>query len=252
MRSFKHLGSSAKPATHSSPSASLKAPSNKLKAAVREKSFFLIDMDETAIHTEAYYFGKMADALSSVARKDIHTPFYELLNGEEFKQIRGISGSSTLKWFAERLSIDLSAFEEIYDAYREGVVSGFSAWISEGGEDHFVDGFLEFIKAYSTPFAIVTTTREVLLNQFLEFLPRQPLFSITGEDVKNRKPHPEPYLLAVEKAKSFFPHLSLADFVAFEDSLPGRDSAKAADIELVVNVSSCLWKPCIKTWRELL
>ncbi|WP_197077980.1 HAD family hydrolase [Aeromonas sp. L_1B5_3] len=48
---------------------------------------------------------------------------------------------------------------------------------------------------------------------------------IDGEDVRNGKPHPEPYLLALEKSR-----LCAGNVIAVEDSIPGATSALQAGL----------------------
>lgn len=56
---------------------------------------------------------------------------------------------------------------------------------------------------------------------------------VTGDDVANGKPHPDPYLLGAERLG-----LDPADCVVFEDAAAGAEAAIAAGIGLVVGVSA--------------
>lgn len=49
---------------------------------------------------------------------------------------------------------------------------------------------------------------------------------VTGEDVQNRKPHPEPYLLAAER-------LGVSRPLVVEDSVPGAAAGRAAGFEVL-------------------
>lgn len=58
-------------------------------------------------------------------------------------------------------------------------------------------------------------------------------FLVTGEEVQNGKPHPEPYLKAVAQLRESDPELTIANCVAFEDSVPGVASAVASGVATI-------------------
>jgi HAD superfamily hydrolase (TIGR01509 family) len=84
-------------------------------------------------------------------------------------------------------------------------------------------------------------------------------FIVSGDEVKQGKPHPEPYALAAAKAGC-----PLADIVAVEDSPQGAASAVAAGLTTLVlsHAKACLtWPPAVvpiaslaaltdRLWRE--
>ncbi len=208
--------------------------------------FMFIDMDGTILKTEDYYFQRMGEALSSFAGKDVMVDFMKELNGPAFRAVRGISGSKTLEWFANRLDIPLPA--DAFAKYRQRVIAGFKEWMNEA---RFIDGFLDFLKRYDTPYALVTTTGRVIIDEVLKYLPREPEIIISGEDVKEKKPSPLPYIYAYREAMGLFFPLFKDEVLVFEDSMPGFDSASRAGLSPIINVNTCLWEPCIHNWHEI-
>jgi HAD superfamily hydrolase (TIGR01509 family) len=82
--------------------------------------------------------------------------------------------------------------------------------------------------------ALVTMSEGPLAAEVVASLP-QPSFEflITGDLVTHGKPHPEPYLTAVDRLRRDDPQLSVDDCVALEDSVPGVASAQASGVVTV-------------------
>ncbi|MCC9069853.1 HAD family hydrolase [Arthrobacter cryoconiti] len=74
--------------------------------------------------------------------------------------------------------------------------------------------------------ALATEVVKALAEPYFEFL-------ITGDQVLNGKPHPEPYLKAVERLRTSDSSLTVAHCVALEDSIPGVASAMAAGVATI-------------------
>jgi beta-phosphoglucomutase len=83
-------------------------------------------------------------------------------------------------------------------------------------------------KSYNLKIALVTSNNRRLTRIILTKLGLESFFDIiiTTEDVRKNKPHPEPYLKAMEKLG-----VNPADCIAFEDSKEGIKSAIAAGID---------------------
>jgi beta-phosphoglucomutase len=63
---------------------------------------------------------------------------------------------------------------------------------------------------------------------------RQAFFTIVGaDDVSRGKPHPEPYLTAMERLRGRVPDLDPTDCVVFEDSVAGIAAGLAAGMKVV-------------------
>jgi beta-phosphoglucomutase len=80
--------------------------------------------------------------------------------------------------------------------------------------------------------AVVSSSGRAEVEPVLERAGIRDCFAtiVTGDDVKNRKPHPEPYLLAAERLRATLP-------LVVEDSEPGAASGLAAGFA-VLRISS--------------
>jgi len=68
---------------------------------------------------------------------------------------------------------------------------------------------------------------------------RDAFTAIVGaDDVGHTKPHPEPYLTAMKRLEPRAPGLRAAECLAFEDSVPGIASARAAGMKVVAVTNS--------------
>jgi beta-phosphoglucomutase len=68
---------------------------------------------------------------------------------------------------------------------------------------------------------------------------RDPFHAIVGAgEVRQGKPHPEPYLTAADLLAERAPGLRPEDCVAFEDSMPGIAAARAAGMKVVAVTNS--------------
>lgn len=88
-------------------------------------------------------------------------------------------------------------------------------------------GALELLRNLSrheVPCALVTMSYQELADVVLEMLPKGTFDTVvTGDQVAQGKPHPEPYLLAAERLG-----VNITNTVALEDSIPGVTSAAAS------------------------
>lgn len=82
---------------------------------------------------------------------------------------------------------------------------------------------------------VLVTMSEATLAQVVVDALDAPYFEflVTGDQVLNGKPHPEPYLTAVERLRASDPSLGLHNCVALEDSVPGVASAMAAKVPTI-------------------
>lgn len=81
---------------------------------------------------------------------------------------------------------------------------------------------------------LVTMSEEPLAREVVNALPHPYFeFLVTGDQVTNGKPHPEPYLTAVERLRVSDPSLTVEHCVAIEDSVPGVASAMAAKVPTI-------------------
>ncbi|WP_343317315.1 HAD family phosphatase [Arthrobacter sp. TMP15] len=82
--------------------------------------------------------------------------------------------------------------------------------------------------------ALVTMSERNLASEVVSALDSEYFeFLITGDEVSNGKPHPEPYLMAVERLRQRDPLLTARHCVALEDSIPGVASAVASGVATI-------------------
>ncbi len=102
------------------------------------------------------------------------------------------------------------------------------------------DGVLKSIEALTAAGCKLAVVSGALRSEIQLILKRSNLteafcFIVSAEDVKESKPEPDGYLLAMKKMDEMFPDLMLKpeNFLAIEDSFPGIRAAKAAGIGVV-------------------
>lgn len=82
--------------------------------------------------------------------------------------------------------------------------------------------------------ALVTMSEEPLAREIVASLPKAYFeFLVTGDTVRQGKPHPEAYLTAVELLQEADPELTVDHCVALEDSAPGVAAAVASGVATV-------------------
>lgn len=98
-------------------------------------------------------------------------------------------------------------------------------------------GARELLTALSdagVPCALVTMSHTPLAQVVMESVPAGSLeFMVTGDQVTHGKPHPEPYLTALNTMQSRHEGVDRRRCAVIEDSLPGVTSATAAGIPTI-------------------
>jgi HAD superfamily hydrolase (TIGR01509 family) len=82
--------------------------------------------------------------------------------------------------------------------------------------------------------ALVTMSERPLAQEIVNALDAPYFeFMVTGDQVARGKPHPEPYLTAIDLLREADPTLTAGHCVALEDSIPGVASAMAANVATI-------------------
>lgn len=77
--------------------------------------------------------------------------------------------------------------------------------------------------------ALVTMSERAMASEVVAALDADYFeFLVTGDEVEHGKPHPEPYLKAMDQLRRTDPFLTEANCAALEDSIPGLASAVAS------------------------
>ncbi|NVM98030.1 HAD family phosphatase [Arthrobacter sp. SDTb3-6] len=101
---------------------------------------------------------------------------------------------------------------------------------------------------------LVTMSERPLAQEIVDALDAPYFeFLVTGDQVAHGKPHPEPYLTAVERLRAGDPGLTVENCVALEDSIPGTASAMAANVPTIAipHVVPLPEDPRRTTWQTL-
>lgn len=180
------------------------------------KKFVLFDHDGVLVDTEHWYFKAGERALADVG-----------LTLDKDQYLRDMTQGLATWAQARAAGVDEAAIDrlrEVRDAYYQDYLRTESIEI-----DGVVDALAEL--SQHVRMAIVTTSKRVdfelihehrEIRQFMEFV-------LAREDYQHAKPHPEPYLTALERFGA-----SEAETLVVEDSARGLNSAVAAGINCAV------------------
>jgi HAD superfamily hydrolase (TIGR01509 family) len=176
----------------------------------------LWDMDGTLVDTEPYWIACEFDLVAQYGGSWSLEHAHNLVGGALLE-----SG----EYLREHGGVALTA-EEIVDRLLDGVVARVREHIPwrPGAQD-----LLQQLVADGIPCALVTMSYRRLAEAVLAGLPPGTFATVVaGDDVRNGKPHPEPYLTAAARLG-----VDPVDCVAVEDSPTGVASAEAAGVPVL-------------------
>ena len=187
------------------------------------KQNLLFDLDGTLIDSEG------AHARAYIAALRLHDPSkaeafdYAAVAGQPSPQVFG-----SLGFLGEALKNAVSAKQS---SYRQMIEAGEIAVFPE------VEDALGRLEDSGRKLFLVTGASRLSVQTLLQRLDLQRFFRgvVVGEDTRQGKPHPEPYLLALKKF-SLDPAMSLA----IEDSENGARSAQQAGLDCVLMRSTAV------------
>lgn len=175
------------------------------------------DNDGVLVDTEKYYYQAITEILSDVGLS---------LTQEDFREYSLVKGTSVFdfaveKGFSEKVVSELK--KKRNNRYEELIT----------GQNTLINGVSEVLsKLHGKVFMSVVTSS--LRNHFNILHKRTNIlkyfeFIIVNEDTKLSKPHPDPYLLALEKSG-----FDSEDCMVIEDTQRGLEAATAAGIKCCV------------------
>lgn len=180
----------------------------------------LWDMDGTLVDTEPYWIAAEIELVTS------HGGQWD----EEKAHLLVGSALTTSAKVMQEAGVNLS-IREIIDYLSNRVIAGIRR------ELPWRPGALELLADLHNSgvrCALVTMSERNLATEVAQSLDHDYFeFLVTGDDVKNGKPHPEPYLRAVEMLQKTDPELTIAHCAALEDSVPGVASALASGMATI-------------------
>ena len=182
----------------------------------------IFDFDGVLVDSESAHF----DAFKRVLREDLRV---ELTVDEYDARYLGFDDHTCFRRAFELRGLDASpeAISDPVERKRRAYEDGLS-------RVPFFPGAQELIRALheaGVPLAVASGSRRPEIETILRGPGLLQCFRgiVGAEDVRNFKPHPEPYL----RARSLLPVDSPEGVVSFEDSTAGIASARAADLRVV-------------------
>jgi beta-phosphoglucomutase len=165
-----------------------------------------------------------AEALAPHARPPTHE--------EYVARLAGLSDEAMVReWLGERPDIDQIV---------AGRIEGYCRRVSDGTTiGHAMREAVRFA-ASQAPVAIVSGAALAEIAPVIEAAGIADLFAavVTSDDVQHGKPHPEGYLIALERLSSLIDGLRADEVVVIEDTEAGVTAAKAAGMRCLALVGT--------------
>jgi beta-phosphoglucomutase-like phosphatase (HAD superfamily)/GTP:adenosylcobinamide-phosphate guanylyltransferase len=179
---------------------------------------FLFDLDGTLIISDHIYIEVWKQLLEKY-NIFVNDVFYKL-------HIQGNSDTNVIMKLLPNCNIDIDNISQLKDKYFCENLSKIN--IIKGSIE-----FIKFIKDKGHKVAIVTNCNRITANNILKYININNFIDllIIGSECKNTKPHPEPYLKAIE----YFNTNNNKCFI-FEDSNSGLLSAKGSKPKCIVGI----------------
>lgn len=184
--------------------------------ALQSKKAFIFDMDGVIIDSEP---------LHERASQRVFARYGIELDASVFEPFKGKTDRDIVTYLIAEHNIQDATLDELLQQKRDT----YATFIDEL---HPVQGSISFIQHVAISFRLALTTSASRRNQELAFqkFNLYPFFEtvITSNDITKPKPHPEPYLVTVDKLG-----LEPDDCIVIEDSTNGVKSAAAAGCTVI-------------------
>ena len=206
-------------------------------------SAYLFDMDGTLVNSEPLKGKALAQACEHYGTK-VEDKIYQTVMGQNWPTV-------TQHFFNHaQIAPNLAEFNQIFKEHYQYLLTH---QLKET-KGSFV--LLNHLKEEGKKIAVVSSAAGWMVKQILAQLELDDFFDIiiSLEDVTQHKPHPEAYLLALEKLK-----IEANDTLVFEDSYAGITAGDQAGCDVIavkhefnMNNDLSLAKFCISDFSELL
>jgi HAD superfamily hydrolase (TIGR01509 family) len=189
----------------------------------------IFDFDGVLVNSEPLHFRSLQEALRSVGIR--------IDEGEYFATYLAYDDRQAIRLALERydLPADPASVEELAGRKAE-IFEGLLATIS------FFPGVPDLLESLHSevPLGIASGALHAEIEAILEARGVRDLFEavVGADDVRNTKPHPEPYLEAMGRLERRAQGLRPEDCLVFEDSMPGVAAALAAGMKVVAVANS--------------
>lgn len=180
----------------------------------------IFDFDGVLVHSER---ANIETAIKTF--RDIGKP----LTPEEEKSIPGRASLDFIPEFSKKRGIeDRLEHQKLYEQNRENYYALWNSVVEMFPDNKHA---IETLLSQGKKLAIATTNQRETVEMFFRKFGMGDKFSfvVAGAEVKNRKPHPEAYLLAIEKFG-----LPKDELIAVEDTAIGLRAAKEAGLKCAV------------------
>ena len=176
----------------------------------------LFDMDGTLLDSEAVYLSAFVDAAKQ----------FDLPEPEAFgRELIGIHSEECIR--RVKAILPSKAAQNLVEVWYKGVSSRLADEIAlkPGAQEA-----IEYLRSKGQPVGVVTSSRSENAEHHLAKAGLLPMldFVIGGDQVARRKPHPEPYKIAIKRLA-----LPAHRVLVFEDSAAGVQSAHSAGARVV-------------------
>ncbi|QER41737.1 HAD family phosphatase [Thermodesulfobacterium sp. TA1] len=180
------------------------------------KPFVFFDLDGTLIDSMPYHAKAWIEALAEYGIKFKEEEVYLYEGAIEFETVRDI-------FQKKGFNIDRKFFEDLFKKQKTIFLSRYASKVNPFPE---VPTLLDSLRKEKKILALVTSSHAEILD---EVLPKNfyTYFSVvlTGDRIKKRKPHPDPYLEALKAVNADFNQA-----LVVENSPAGVTSAKGANL----------------------
>lgn len=183
----------------------------------QEYQAYLFDMDGTLVNSEPLKGRALALACEHYQGKlDYH--IYQDVMGEDWQRV------TTHFFKAAQIHPDLNEFNQHFKLHYQRLLKNELTLTKNAAP------YLKHLKLKGYQLGVVSSAANWMLDQILEQLALKDVFDIciSQEDVSQHKPHPEAYLLALEKLG-----LSSDKVMVFEDSYAGVSAAAKAGCDVI-------------------
>ena len=192
------------------------------------KPAIIFDMDGVVIDSEP---------LHERASQHVFSAYDIDLDASVFEPFKGKTDRDIIEYLIQEHSIEGATVDDLLQQKRD-------TYANLIDELHPIQGAMAFIQYVAINFRLALTTSASRRNQELAFqkFNLYPFFEtvITSNDVTHPKPHPEPYLITVEKLG-----LAPEECIVIEDSTNGVRSASTAGC-IVVGIKTSFDEPELK------
>lgn len=188
---------------------------------------FMFDLDGTLVITDDIYFNVWKQILSK----------YNILLTEEMfaKYIHSNNDRYVISTLLHNLDVSLEEISKLKDEL-------FIFYIDKLKIVNGVNDFFDFLYKNGTKICLVTNCNYYVAKEIIKKIGiiNKIDFIISGDNVKNGKPNPDPYLLALEKYK--IDAKNIKNVCVFEDSKSGIISALNAGITNIIGIETSYQK----------